>query len=170
MLDTEIELGQKVQDTISGYTGIVNTIGDHISGCTRVGVYAIGEEGSQRRGDEEFFYPDQLEILEEENEYTEMDSVTEADVQTGARVKEAVTGFEGYIVVINYHLYNCPQVAVQTEVKPGVSEAGECKWFDEPRLSTVEGRNYVDAFEDLKQEKSTATGSVSDKGPSMDSA
>jgi hypothetical protein len=73
MLDTEIELGQKVQDSISGYTGIVNTIGDHISGCTRVGVHAVGEEGSKIRNDEEFFYPDQLEILEEENEYTEMD-------------------------------------------------------------------------------------------------
>jgi hypothetical protein len=33
----------------------------------------VGEEGSKIRNDEEFFYPDQLEILEEENEYTEMD-------------------------------------------------------------------------------------------------
>jgi heat shock protein HspQ len=169
MLDTEIELGQKVQDSISGYTGIVNTIGDHISGCTRVGVHAVGEEGSKIRNDEEFFYPDQLEILEEENEYTEMDSVTESKVETGAHVEEAVTGFEGYVVVINYHLYNCPQVAVVSTVKPGVSETGECMWFDEPRLSIIDGDDFTNAFEDLKEEKSTATGSVSDKGPSMDS-
>lgn len=170
MLNTEIELGQKVQDTISGYTGIVNTIGDHISGCTRVGVFATGEEKTDTRGKEQFFYPDQLEIIEEENEYTEIDTVETVDFRLGARMKDKISEFEGVVTVINYHLYNCPQVALRTSVQPGVSQTGEIDWFDAPTLEEVDGDSFEGTFEALQEESSSSTGSISDKGPSMDSA
>jgi len=116
--DTDIGLGYRVRDTISGYEGIVTDIGTHLTGCTRFGVMPDSHEDPTRRGDTEFFYGAQLEILSEDTDYAEdaEDSITEVDFDLGDVVEDDVTGFRGVASTITYNLYNCPRVAVQPQV------------------------------------------------------
>ena len=145
----EIQLGQFVKDEISCYAGYVTTIGEHITGCTRIGVRGAGEDDSPVAPEEEFFYPAQLEIVDDGRVEEREEAVTETDFELGERVRDEVTNFEGIVVVINYSLWNCPSIAVQ-----GLSnehdERGELEWFDAPRLAEVPGADYVGDYEDVQ--------------------
>jgi hypothetical protein len=164
MVDTEIELGQKVQDQISGFTGIVTTVGEHFNGCERIGVYPSGEEQAASRGEQEFFFEDQLEVLEEENEFTDevREDVYDIDLELGNIVQHIPTGFEGYIGVINYHLWNTPQIAVyRGEAEDEVNN----EWFDLPSLQHI-SEGLADHCEEVKDnaDSATDTGPIEDKG------
>jgi len=144
--DTDIGLGYRVRDTISGYEGIVTDIGTHLTGCTRFGVMPDSHEDPTRRGDTEFFYGAQLEILSEDTDYAEdaEDSITEVDFDLGDVVEDDVTGFRGVASTITYNLYNCPRVAVQPQVGsdtilPGGDSENDIdrEWFDTPRVVRV---------------------------------
>lgn len=143
MDESEIELGQIVTDAISGYTGVVNTIGHHISGCTRIGVYPVNNldddrEFTTQRGSEEFFYPDQLDLVVTASQWHDPDGLnTDYDVELGDTVEDSISGFEGTAVVINHLLFNVPQVAVRPEVT-NTSEKADMAWFDIPQLSITE--------------------------------
>lgn len=158
-MSEDIALGYKVQDKISGFTGIVNIIGEHISGCTRVAARELGEEDASVRPEQEFFFPEQLEILETETEFTDIPDIEfgESDLDVGAVYKDQVTGFTGVAVVVNYHLFNCPQALVVED-----DEEREDGWFDEPRLSWRDD-DFVDQFTEV-QESDVAT----DSGPVAD--
>lgn len=154
MVDHNIETGQIVKDRISGFTGVVTTFGNHISGCDRIGVSPVGEETTDRRGEEEFLFPGQLEIVEEETEFTDENVEEESSVELGEKVRDRVSGFEGHAVVINHKLWNCPVVAVES------SGDGDTEWFDHIRLRTLEGEGVVGEFEEYEEEHET--GSVAD--------
>jgi len=162
MTETDIELGQMVQDRISGFTGIVSLIGEHISGCERVGVYPVGEEGSDRRGDEEFFYEYQLDVVEEETEWTEeLEPRTESEVSLGSVVSDNVTDIKGTAVVINYKLFNCPSVCIQP-LGDSHSEKPDTEWIDDLRLNVQ--TSGVGKFTD-DDSSTEETGSVEDRSP-----
>ena len=164
MSQSDPQLGDKVQDQISGFTGIVSSVGEHISGCNRFGVYALGEESSDRRGEQEFFYADQLEILEDDTEFSEAgeESHVDAEVDLGDIVVDTVTGFDGTVAVINYKLWNCPQVLVQ----PSTNDDGsldDAEWFDVVRL-VVQTKGNLDFWngEEVDDQDSSSTGAVVD--------
>lgn len=157
MDETEIELGQIVQDKISGFKGVVTMIGDHISGCTRYCAHPVDDP---KRGSEQFFYASQLDVVEEETEFTEVaeGAVTESHIKLGQRVQDEVTSFEGVVAVINYSLYNCPSVCVQS-----TDDADESQWYDDVRLDTAGSDEVVFDFDDKVDEKTEQnTGAVSD--------
>jgi heat shock protein HspQ len=157
MLQTDIELGQIVEDNISGFTGVVVTVGDHISGCDRIGVRAIGEEKTDTRSGREWFYPDQLSIVEEENEYTEeINARTDTGFELGNLVTDNVTGFSGFVTVINYHLFNCPCLCVQPESDEDGLDDGQ--WFDDVRLEKKSSTTF-DFYEEIDKENTQSTGS-----------
>lgn len=169
MTDVDVQLGQKVRDEISGFTGIVTTIGDHITGCTRIGVHPSGEEETTNRGSEEFFFDPQLTIVEEETEFAEYgeNALTDVEFELGERVRDTVTEFEGVAVVINYSLFNCPSIAVEaTDVD--ADENIDLEWFDAPRLNSVD-EGITGEFADLQQSDAVeATGPVQDSAPPRD--
>lgn len=161
----DVELGQLVADEITGMTGIVTMIGDHIAGCTRVQVSPtdVGESSS---GSDDFFFPERLKILEEDNKFTARaeQSITESEIELGQRVEDEVTEFRGVASVINYSIWNCPQVLVQSR-----SDADESQWYDSVRLDAVS--DYVEYdFADVSEQiveannanQSSATGSEMD--------
>jgi len=164
MTEKNLELGQKVQDQISGFAGIVTLIGEHISGCERIGVYSVGEEHSDRRGEQEFFYGEQLDVLEAETEFTErMNPRTESEVGVGDLVNDKVTGLGGVAVVINYKLFNCPSVCVQPS-GDSQTENPDSKWVDDVRLTVRSSHNY--SFDGLNDATTEETGSVGrDRSP-----
>jgi len=165
-VDTDIQLGQYVADNLSGMEGIVTLIGDHIAGCTRIQVHPTDVD-EDSRGSGEFFYPDQLTVLEEENEFTERaeQSVTEAHVELGQRVEDEITEFRGVASVINCSIWNCPQVLVQSR-----SDADESQWYDSVRLTAVDDTasySFEDASEKMARENGAAP--VSTTGAQQDS-
>jgi heat shock protein HspQ len=150
-----VDIGDKVEDQISGFEGIVTMTGDHITGCERIGVHPVD---NPRRGDQEFFYEAQLDVLEKK--VFDEDVVTDVEFDLGNTVRDEITGFEGYVVVINYQLWNCPQVLVQaTESDDG--EKGDSEWFDAPRLYQISEGVNAD-FQDLSDKETAETGAVSD--------
>jgi len=162
--DTDIGLGYRVRDKISGYEGIVTDIGTHITGCTRFGVMPDNHEDPTQRGSTEFFYGAQLEILSENNDFAEdgEDSVTDVDFELGDLVKDDVTGFEGIASTITFNLYNCPRVAIQPTLEKGTILPGgdsendiDREWFDAPRVVYVDGGISAD-YETLIAEGTTA--------------
>lgn len=166
--DHDIELGDRVQDQISGFTGIVSTVGFHITGCTRFGVYPAGDgEETVQRGDEEFFYEPQLETVNG----TAFKGVETTDPETiplelGERVRDDITGYEGTAVVINTFLWNCPQVAVQHDVEDSSDDKPNIRWFDLPRLESVD-EGVIGKYQSIVEETTpAATGAVADKSDS----
>lgn len=148
---SEIQLGDKVEDKISGYIGVVTTIGYHISGCTRYGLRSTERHNESRH----FFYGDQLTVLSEE-EVDRSDAITDYEYQLGERVLEKISGDSGIVVVVNTHLYNCPTYKVTEDGK-------ESDWFDEVQLEeTSGGQDYVDEFSKLSEKSEEETGSCED--------
>lgn len=165
MEESEVELGQEVQDQISGFRGIVMTYGEHLTGCTRIGVRPVGEEDTAHRGEEEFFYPDQLELIDGETRWTDRKVVEEVDFELGEQVRDDPTNFEGFAAVINYKLFNCPSVAIQPVDKSDVTERGELEWFDAPRVERT-GDGIREDYHTITENDETAeTGAVADKRP-----
>lgn len=164
--DIDVSLGQFVADEISGMEGIVTMVGDHIAGCTRVQVHP-SDVSEKSRGSEEFFYPEQLKILEAENEFTERaeDSITDSEFVLGQRVEDEVTEFRGVASVINYSIYNCPQILVQSQ-----SDIDEMEWFDDVRLEAVStGAEY--SFQDVSEQiaEANSAAATSSTGAQQDS-
>ena len=165
-----LKLGQKVKCEISGYVGYVTIIGEHITGCTRIEVSREGERGS-KSADSEFFYPQQLHIDEEETKWTEMAPPDEdLRVKMGQKVIDTVTKCEGYVVIINRHLFNCPQVALSPE-SDDVTEKKDLIWVDVPRCKPQKGSvRFTDEMKEANESESNGnSGSVGvDKSPSND--
>jgi hypothetical protein len=156
----EIEHGYKVQDSISGFTGIVTLIGEHISGCTRIGVYPVGEEQAVQRGEQEFFYEEQLEVLDNDTEYTEYDVQTDTEFDLGDVVVDELTGYSGVVGVVNYKLWNCPSLSVYSTSDNEV----ETEWFDSVMLREAEATG-VDVESLTEEEETATTGALQDRSP-----
>lgn len=166
--EEDIALGYRVEDQISGFTGIVTDIGTHISGCTRFGVMPDNDDRDDQRGDTEFFYAAQLEIVAENTSFADdgEDSITEVSFELGDAVEDEITGFHGVATTITYNLYNCPRVAIQPSydtdsgsVIPGrgdkvVTDDIEREWVDAPRVQKT-GDGISADYEELIQEGET---------------
>lgn len=163
MEDTEIELGDVHQDKISGFKGVVTTVSEHLTGCTRIGISPFGDDDSNRRGDEEFFYGAQLHSEDEKTfrtEITGVNPITETDFSLGDRVKDDVTNFEGVVSTIGFKLYNCPRVAVTPDTDGEPAKEYERRWFDAPRVTIIE-EDVVSQYNSLQNEGETSeTGAI----------
>lgn len=170
MQDANIKLGQLVEDEISGFLGIVTTAGDHLTGCERFGVQAVGDTGSSRM-DEEFFYEDQLTVVEEETDFTDDSEkfYLDHDFELGNRVRDEVTGFEGVVSVINYKLWNVPSVCIKS-TESRSDEKPENFWVDLNRITEVSGYDCTGEFgEEYQDSPVEETGPVSDSRNRNDS-
>lgn len=147
--ETNIELGQVVKDEISGFQGVVTTIGAHISGCIRIGVKQIGAEEDVGKAAERFYFPGQLQVVESDTKWTDVDSDTETEFQLGELVTDRGTQFTGRIHIINYKLFNCPQACLY-----GQDGDADSHWNDVPMLKTEGNTIDVPAVE----ADSTSTG------------
>lgn len=151
-----IELGAEVTDKISGFHGVVTGLAEHISGCDRIGVKPLGEQGSARV-DEEFFYPCELDVVETETEFSDAadDAITSSPVSLGDIVRDQISGVEGTVTTQTFELFNCPRVAISPADTDNANEQLERVWVDVPRVEIVEmdhPTEYVD--EDLLADES----------------
>jgi len=162
MSDQEIGLGMIVADRVSGFEGVVTLIGHHITGCTRYGVYPI-DVATDNRGTREFFYASQLEIVDDDSKFSEEadEAIIESPFELGQIVKDEITGFEGVATVVNFKLWNCPAVCVQSR-----SDPDESQWYDDSRLELVydDKQFEFDDRVDPEEQNEHNTGSIGDAG------
>jgi hypothetical protein len=132
--DRTFDLGQIVQDRISGFTGVVNTVGFHIGGCERIGLLHLGDTNNPPKNvsSEEFFYPTQLQLVEADTEWTDTEPMTDVNCEVGERVRDRSTMFDGHVHIVNFKLFNCPQVLAYE--KAGDLEA---HWIDAPLVEPL---------------------------------
>lgn len=170
MQDANIKLGQLVEDRISGFTGIVVKAGDHLTGCERFAVRPVGD-AQDNRGSEEFFFEQQLTVVEEETEFTEGAEkyYVDHDFELGNRVRDELTVFEGVISVINYCLWNNPNVLIRSTESRGDEEPNS-HWADLNSISKTKGYDCTNEFSEVISENtSEKTGPVSDSRTRNDS-
>lgn len=162
----EIALGQKVRDRLTGFTGIVITVGYHYDGCIRVGVQPDAEDRNQAREaepDEEFFYPSQLEVLQERTTWTERDVQTDYEYGLGDLVTDEVSKFSGVVSVVNTKLFNEPRYLAKEQVADSGGEP-ESEWIDESSVKLVDD-NFTNPDTDFEAEvDESSTGAVEDSG------
>lgn len=154
--NTDIQHGYRVEDTISGFEGIVTLIGDHISGCTRFGVHPVDDS---KRGSQEFFFEEQLEVVDQETDFVDFDVETDVHFELGDVVYDEVTGFRGVVTVINYKLWNSPKVHIQSSSETATTEEQDSMWLDDMRVVTTGDSTDFDAS---SRDNYSNTGPVSD--------
>lgn len=156
-------LGTKAQDEISGMEGIITAVAEHLTGCTRVELSPDNTDDTTRRGESEFFYDAQLEVVKNRISNEVDDPVTDVDFEVGEKVRDEVTGFKGIIVTITYELYNCPRIGIQPiETYTSCNqEKAEVEWFDAPRIEYVDDGVAEDFQELAENDNVTETGAPS---------
>lgn len=167
MLGTDIELGDYVKDQVSGMSGIVFTMGEHVSGCTRVGVRP-SDVGETRCGDLEFFYTGALEHVDPDDDESDptarinADPKTECAFELGQRVQDILTGYEGHVSVINYKLFNTPQLLVVS-----LGDDITTEWVDDVRLKAVTDGSEMEFVDELEEADTAETGpsSIESRSP-----
>jgi len=158
--DVSIRLGDRVQDEISNYQGIVIGIAEHLTGCESIAVRGDGEDPT-RRSSEEWFYQSQLTVDDAQVlARGRAPSSDEIDVALGNRVVDEINGFEGIVTTINYNLDNVARAAVTATDD---AEADR-HWADVNRLTVLDDGVHEDFRDDMESDKQIETGAASMDG------
>jgi len=147
-----IELGDRVEDQLSGFEGTVVVIGKHLTGCTRVGVQSVDP---MQAGEQTYLYADQVDVIEDaEPIETDHDPITESDFEVGEWVCDEVSGVEGVVSHITFELFNCPRIAIHPIADN--NEEDDLVFVDEPRVESLGEREQY-SFDDLIESEETAS-------------
>jgi hypothetical protein len=142
---TEQLLGAKVTHEVSGLVGMIRSVSDHITGCTRLEVQPTEYESNSMRRDGEFVFPCDVTV-EDVNFYRGgVTPETTCDITVGDTVEDEVTDMTGTASVVCCQLRTCPRVVVSTDSDDGtVAES-----IDAPRLTVTDsGDSVVDDGDD----------------------
>jgi len=161
MIETDMDLGDYVENKLTNTEGYVDAIADHLTGCTRVGVRSRSQDPSEHH-DTEFYYPDELTVISAPSTVDGVQSASipdEPTVEPGHIVEDDVTGIRGLAAVVTYRIFNCPQVCVLPEANPdseNTEYSTDGEWIDAPRL-TVDADECVGDYEidDIDDPQST---------------
>jgi hypothetical protein len=134
---SEIKLGMKVKDKVTGFTGIVEHIVHWLHMCPQVCVVPdkLSKEGTIKGG--AMIDLPQLEILSAKS-VMKIQPLPEQRFQFGQKVKDTITGFDGKLIGRAIYLNGCSRVCVQ----PEYSQKTDVKlvsgiWFPEGQIEAV---------------------------------
>lgn len=97
-----IELGKKLRDKVSGFTGIASTRNDFMTGNTQFNLTTkVGEDGTSK---DMSFDIHQLEFVSDEG-ITVIEAPTDTGITLGEEVEDIVTGVKG-IATLKYTFLN----------------------------------------------------------------
>jgi len=156
---SDLKLGMEVRDELSGFGGIVTTIGFHFDGCRRIGVTPSAEkdETVSSLPEEEFFFPRQLRVTAEKTKWTDLGATTDHKYSLGQYLEDKVTGFEGNVTVINTNLFNQPRYLLRGDSVDG--EEADSFWTDETSLTPGVRAHDIDPDVDFDPKNEQSTGS-----------
>jgi len=154
MNETDLQLGDEVQNEYTGTEGTVTCISYHLTGCTRVAVRPSGHDPTEHY-DDEFYYSSELQVIQsvhQRNLENKPDGVQETEIELGNVVRDAVTGIEGIVGVITHEFFNCPRVGVFPSVGDDDEDkhSNDSEWFDLPRVEYVDD-GVADEYSELSE-------------------
>lgn len=147
--EEKILLGQKVRDKVTGFTGIVDHIGEYMFQCRSIGIRgALTKTGTLL--DIEMIDEPQLEIVTKKP-IMEVE-VPEPLYAFGQEVVDTITGYKGTIVARAVYLNGCARVALQPKHDPKKEKITTGTWFSEEQVKPI-GKKLP-----LTKEKEAKTG------------
>jgi len=99
---TEVALGDRVKDKISGFEGIVTSVTDYVAGCRRIGVSPETTDKGNHI-DTEIFDEPMLAVTKKN--IHKPTSAFKTDFKLGDKVKDSISGFEGICSSITKYLH-----------------------------------------------------------------
>lgn len=137
------KLGYKCEDKITGFTGVIITIGFDLYGCIQATVQpgVSKEDGKVKYQDGGWYDINRLEITSKKPVMDAPEfSFREHLKMLGHKCVDCVAGFNGVATSIGFDLYGSVQVYIQPEVlegKYGKIENQEGFWFDINRYNFI---------------------------------
>ena len=139
----DLNLGDLVNDRISGFKGIITSITDFVAGCRRVGVISNTLQSDGLPTEAQHFDEQNLVIIKK-NEIEININYPKINIKLGDRVKHKIHGFKGIVTSItNYLSDSNPVIAITPETlhdgKP-IDSAG----FPFTMISKIEEQVHVE--------------------------
>lgn len=133
---SNIELGDKVKDVVTGIEGIVVVVHDYLYGVSRIG---IQPEGSCEGKPHETINADifQAEVIKKKA-VDRKGTTAKKVINLGSEAKCSITGFSGVCTGRAEWLYACTKVLIQPRrilEKTGLPV--DSQWFDEGQIELV---------------------------------
>ena len=130
----KINLGAHVEDTLTGFTGIVAGRSDWLYGCRRYVVQPVGVGADGKMFDSGSFDEDALQVLQDCTDYQ-----NRGDFQfnLGAEAEDKVTGFTGVITGRSEWMHGCRRYVIQPKGTNKDGKIFETETFDEAALNLL---------------------------------
>lgn len=128
---TQIKLGDRVRDRITGKIGTATERHFHLNGCVYIAVDS--PDGGESIADN----VQRFELLQRRPDFHRADETMDnAHVKLGDEVKDTMSGFKGHAVAWAVTLFGSHRVGIDPGVKKD-GTLGELTFFDECRIELV---------------------------------
>lgn len=134
------ELGSKVKDKLSGFTGVVMTVTEHLHGCRQ---YVVEPQETKDGKLLEQYYFQELRLeLVEPSVLPAMTQKAPSRIKLGSHVRDNVTDFEGIAVTRSLHINGTVWIGIQPQ-KLHEGKVIDSHDFDEQRVEVIEEKAPV---------------------------
>lgn len=139
----EARLGDRVEDRVSGFSGVVTSLHRFLLGCDRMSVQPPISGDGKLPESQSFDAPD-LTVIEKQAVlyHNRRDKSYTGDIKLGDKVRDQVSKFTGVAVSRHIYLHGCDRISVQPAVEKKDMTLPDAKSFDAPQLEMVE-QGYV---------------------------
>lgn len=124
-------LGAHVRDNQTGYEGIATARIDFHTGCSHYIVEATQVKADGSLISSYQFDPERLVVLEESDWHH---LVEEPTIELWANVRDAITGFKGFVSALKTSLFGPPQICIEPDRCNPDGELNMPEWFFESRV------------------------------------
>ena len=138
-MNNNINLGDQVKDTITGFTGVVVSQATFLNGCARINIQSQKlKEGVPT--DPRWFDTTQIKLVKANAIGAGPPLSFPNLIELGDRGKDRVTGYQGIVVGRTTFLSSYPRVCLQSEKLLPDGQPTESQWFDEPQVELIKAR------------------------------
>lgn len=140
-----IDLGDKVKDIVSGFTGVVLSVTKYATGCITYGVSST-KLSVKKTPDDSWVHleSDRFKVIKKQIiKFKYVEGTTSHDIlknskfDLGDKVKDKVTGFEGIVVGKTVYTTRCIHYAIQPIKLDEKNKPEDWQFFDTVRLELL---------------------------------
>lgn len=133
-MTTKFNLGDRVEDTLTGIEGVIITYYFHLNGCQYIEVEPDAKDNA--RAEPLYMSEDRFQISKRAAKF-KVPEIATSHVKLGNKAKDMLTGLSGHAVIIQVPLFGAARVAIEpTEIKNG--KLPDAIFFDEQRVEVIE--------------------------------
>lgn len=130
---TQIKIGDRIRDRITGRIGTAREQHWHINGCN----YIHMERDGATTDDTDYFPIQRFELIESRPQFNpSIESMEGSHIKLGNKCRDLLTGFVGHAIIWAIPMFGTHRIALE----PGLDKEGKLKdsmFFDETRLEVI---------------------------------